>query len=98
MSFWQIKKLLPALAQSASPDLTGTKSDQRLDNVKTAAGRVAPRIQEAHQPANPVVRFGHEVDQDRQSHQRRGQQMVYPRAAHEKHEIEQHRSEEHTSE
>jgi hypothetical protein len=91
MGFGQIKKLLSALTQAAAPDLPRTESDQRLNDVKATAGGVAPRIQKTHQAANPVIGFGENIDQDRQSHKPGADQVVHPRAADEQHEIEQHR-------
>src|SRR2546427_9938097 len=64
----QVEELLLRLADAAAQEAAATQRQPRLDDLKSAAARIAPRVEERRDAAQPI---GREPDGQWEERQRR---------------------------
>ena len=80
MCLGQVEHLLTPGAEPDAEGATRPEGEERLNQLKPAPLRVAPRIEEARQPLPAVARSHRSEDRERR-HQRSGQSEVHPTGA-----------------
>src|SRR5439155_705432 len=73
----QVEQLLPAAADALADEAAVAQGEPRLDDLKAAAARVAPRIHERGDPPHAVGRHPHR-EHDQRQRQRRVPLMAWP--------------------